>query len=306
MTGSMAKVLVAMRNITRRIIERLTRRGQTVRFVIVWFRDPDVGQPNFTTDPKRAQQIVDELTPFGGGDFPEMCYRAIDRTLDEMPPRTPIFVFTEDESKEKHLLPEIIRKATDKKTPIYILLVEGNGFEQRLLERALSNSREPYRRRRRLAEKQTLQALLESRWNFYKRLAIASAGQLLDAGRLEDEHEIGRVSAVVDTLLSISHVSLERRSLRHAPLAIAVDPTCAHFDVLINVIATSSVHVQRTNFSLRPPNGNVLAPNFTYEQMTSFLVAAPAPGDWQLAATGGGAEPASRSPPPARARSTWR
>ena len=49
------------------------------------------------------------------------------------------------------------------------------------------------------------------------------------------------------------------RSLRHAPISIAVDPTCAR-DVLIYVIATSNVHVQRTSFPLRPPSGNVLAP----------------------------------------------
>ena len=293
-TGTMAKVLVAMREMTRSIIERYTRRGRTVRFVIVWFQDPDVGEPFITTDPKQAQQYVDDLRPFGGGDVPEMCFRAIDRALDKVPPRTPIFVFTEDESKEPHLLPEIIRKATEKKTPFYILLVKGSGFERRLLTDLTKPSR---RRRRRLAEeKQKLQALLESRWNSYKRLAIASGGQLLDAGSLEDEQEIGRVSAVVDTLLSSSRVSLERRwnvsvrSLRYAPLSIAVDPTCARLDVLISVIATSSVHVQRTSFSLRPPSGNVLAPNFTSEQMTSFLVAAPAHGNWQLAATGAGAE----------------
>ena len=291
-TGTMAKVLVAMRNITRRIIERFTRRGRTVRFVIVWFRDPDVGQPYITTDPKRAQQFVDQLESFGGGDYREMCYRAINRTLDEMPPRTPIFVFTEDESKEEHLLPEIIRKATDKKTPIYILLVNGDDFKRLLL----SNSSQLYRRQRRQAKEQELQARLEGRWNSYKRLAITSGGQLLDSGRLEDEYEVARVSALVDTLLSSSRVSLERRwnvsvrSLRHAPLTIAVDPTCAHLDVLISVVATSTVHVQRTSFSLRPPNGNVLAPNFTSKQMTSFLVAAPAPGDWQLGTTGAGAE----------------
>ena len=71
-TGSMDKVLVAMRNITGRITVRYTRRNRTVRFV--WFQDPEVGEPNITTDaggPLRFRRGRVQRAAPAAGDPPE-------------------------------------------------------------------------------------------------------------------------------------------------------------------------------------------------------------------------------------------
>lgn len=285
-------MILALRDVTRRIIERFSRRSRQVSFVIVEFKDPYVGEPVITSDANEAQRIVEQFDVGGGDDYKEKCFAAIDRAVDAAPPKTPIFVFTEDESKDRELLPEIIRKATHKQIKIFVMLVKGEGFEQHVLSEDNPIVRRR-RRRRRLAEAMQPQHTLEDRWQSYSLLAIATGGQLLEAGHLDDEQDIHSVSQVVDTLSSSSRVSLERRwnvtgrSLRQTRLGLRVDPTCTHLNVLVSSLLSRSAH--RTNFELRrPPDDRSVDADIVSEQMTSFQVAEPAPGIWYLSAAGAG------------------
>ena len=64
-----------------------------------------------TINVSEVNATLQALPVFGGGDPEEMCYPALLEAVKEVQYRTPVFVFTEDTSKEKHLEAEIMRLA---------------------------------------------------------------------------------------------------------------------------------------------------------------------------------------------------
>ena len=102
-----------------RIISRAVQARQKVEFVLVPFND--VGYKHIkpfgpllkAINASEVNATLQALPAFGGGKPEEMCYPALLEAVKEVQYRTPVFVFTEDISKEEHLEADIMRLAKE-------------------------------------------------------------------------------------------------------------------------------------------------------------------------------------------------
>uniref|UniRef100_A0A3Q2YF42 von Willebrand factor A domain-containing protein 7-like n=1 Tax=Hippocampus comes TaxID=109280 RepID=A0A3Q2YF42_HIPCM len=158
-TRSMGAEINEARRVTFELIDR--RNGTLLEppaYILVPFNDPDVGPPLITTDADTFKEGLNELTPNGGGDNPEMSLSGLQLALTTAPSSTEIFVFTDASAKDVHLKSTITALIESTKSVVTFLLTE-----------TLSS------RRKRVVTQEGAQ--------LYRDLARASGGQTIEVSK---------------------------------------------------------------------------------------------------------------------------
>ncbi|KAG2468866.1 SYVC ligase, partial [Polypterus senegalus] len=124
-TGSMFEEIDAARQRAISVIQE--RKGlypETFLYVLVPFHDPGFGPVYKTTDPEKFIMFLNNLTSLSGGDEPEMCLSAIKLALENTPPLSEIFVFTDASPKDINLQSIIEALIIQKGSKVTFLLTE--------------------------------------------------------------------------------------------------------------------------------------------------------------------------------------
>uniref|UniRef100_A0ABM5FIH7 von Willebrand factor A domain-containing protein 7 n=1 Tax=Pogona vitticeps TaxID=103695 RepID=A0ABM5FIH7_9SAUR len=182
-TGSMGDEINAAKVQAREIIDR--RRGTPQEpdfYILVPFHDPEFGPVHKSSDPEEFWKIFDNVIPLSGGDEPEMCLSALELALQDSPPFSEIFVFTDASAKDAHLKNSVESLIQEKKCKVTFLITE-----------------DPSRTR---TKRETL---APDRFNLYIHLAHISGGQIL----FTDDKNIRQVTEIIGES-SISSMTLFR------------------------------------------------------------------------------------------------
>ncbi|KAL8213063.1 UNVERIFIED_CONTAM: hypothetical protein K2H54_060492 [Gekko kuhli] len=180
-TGSMGEEINAAKSQARKIIH--SRRGTLQEpdfYLLVPFNDPDFGPMLKTSDPEKFWELLDTIHPLGGKDEPEMCLSALELALQNSPPYSEIFVFTDASAKDAHLKNSVEALIQEQKCKVTFLITE-----------------DPSRTR---VKRETL---APDRFNLYIDLAHSSGGQII----FTNNENIRRVAEVIGES-SVSSVTL--------------------------------------------------------------------------------------------------
>nr|XP_056701081.1 von Willebrand factor A domain-containing protein 7 [Euleptes europaea] len=180
-TGSMGEEINAAKSQARKIID--SRRGTLQEpdfYLLVPFNDPDFGPMLKTSDPRKFWEFLDTIHPLGGKDEPEMCLSALELALQNSPPYSEIFVFTDASAKDAHLKNSVEALIQEQKCKVTFLITE-----------------DPSRTR---VKRETL---APDRFNLYINLAHSSGGQII----FTNNENIRRVTEIIGES-SISSVTL--------------------------------------------------------------------------------------------------
>ncbi|XP_053235065.1 von Willebrand factor A domain-containing protein 7 isoform X1 [Podarcis raffonei] len=182
-TGSMGEEISAAK---RQAWEIITSRRGTLQepdfYLLVPFNDPEFGPVHKTSDPDEFWKILNTISPLKGGDEPEMCLSALQLALQNSPPYSEIFVFTDASAKDAHLKNSVEALIQEQKCKVTFLITE-----------------DPSRTR---VKRETLSP---DRFNLYISLAHSSGGQII----FTDNENIQRVSEIIGES-STSSVTLFR------------------------------------------------------------------------------------------------
>lgn len=77
-----------------------------------------VGPALITTDPNKLLKRLDEITVGGGGDCPEKCLSGIKIALEKCLPGSFVYVFTDANENDSHLLPNVLSLLQEKRTSV--------------------------------------------------------------------------------------------------------------------------------------------------------------------------------------------
>ncbi|XP_053154736.1 von Willebrand factor A domain-containing protein 7 isoform X2 [Hemicordylus capensis] len=182
-TGSMGEEINAAKLQALHIIRQ--RRGTLQEpdfYLLVPFHDPGFGPVHKTSDPEEFHKIFDDISPLGGGDEPEMCLSALQLALQNSPPYSEIFVFTDASAKDAHLKNSVEALIREQKCKVTFLITE-----------------DPSRTR---VKRETL---APDRFSLYISLAHSSGGQII----FTDNENIKRMVEIVGES-TISTVTLFR------------------------------------------------------------------------------------------------
>ncbi|XP_077186946.1 von Willebrand factor A domain-containing protein 7 isoform X2 [Paroedura picta] len=180
-TGSMGEEINAAKSQARKIID--SRRGSLHEpdfYLLVPFNDPDYGPILKTSDPEKFWEFLDTIHPLGGKDEPEMCLSALELALQNSPPYSEIFVFTDASAKDAHLKNSVEALIQEQKCKVTFLITE-----------------DPSRSR---VKRETL---APDRFNLYVDLAHSSGGQII----FTNNENIRQVAKIIGES-SISSVTL--------------------------------------------------------------------------------------------------
>ncbi|XP_007445463.2 von Willebrand factor A domain-containing protein 7-like [Python bivittatus] len=118
-TGSMGEEISAAKFQAREIIEQRHGTPQQPDFyLLVPFHDPGFGPVSKTSDPEEFWKVLNTISPLGGGDEPEMCLSALELALQNSPPYSEIFVFTDASAKDAHLKNSVESLIQEKKCKV--------------------------------------------------------------------------------------------------------------------------------------------------------------------------------------------
>ncbi|XP_066473596.1 von Willebrand factor A domain-containing protein 7 isoform X2 [Tiliqua scincoides] len=182
-TGSMGEEINAAKVQAWEIIHQ--RRGtiqEPAFYLLVPFHDPEFGPVHKTSDPTEFQRILNTISPLGGGDEPEMCLSALQLALQNSPPYSEIFVFTDASAKDAHLKNSVEALIQERKCKVTFLITE-----------------DPSKTRVKR------EMLAPDRFNLYVSLAYSSGGQII----FTDNENIRRVAEIIGES-TISTVTLFR------------------------------------------------------------------------------------------------
>uniref|UniRef100_A0ACB8EG84 Uncharacterized protein n=1 Tax=Sphaerodactylus townsendi TaxID=933632 RepID=A0ACB8EG84_9SAUR len=180
-TGSMGEEINAAKSQARKIID--SRRGTLQEpdfYLLVPFNDPEFGPALKTSDQKKFWEFLDTIHPLGGKDEPEMCLSALELALQNSPPYSEIFVFTDASAKDAHLQNSVEALIQEQKCKVTFLITE-----------------DPSRTR---VKRETL---APDRFNLYINLAHSSGGQII----FTNNENIRRVTEIIGES-SVSSVTL--------------------------------------------------------------------------------------------------
>ncbi|XP_063147361.1 von Willebrand factor A domain-containing protein 7 isoform X2 [Candoia aspera] len=182
-TGSMGEEISAAKFQAREIIERRHGTPQQPDFyLLVPFHDPGFGPVSKTSDPEEFWKVLDAISPLGGGDEPEMCLSALELALQNSPPYSEIFVFTDASAKDAHLKNSVESLIQEKKCKVTFLITE-----------------DPSKTR---TKRETL---APDRFDLYVHLAHGSGGQII----FTDNDNIRRMAEIIGES-SLSSMTLFR------------------------------------------------------------------------------------------------
>ncbi|XP_058026402.1 von Willebrand factor A domain-containing protein 7 isoform X1 [Ahaetulla prasina] len=182
-TGSMGEEISAAKFQAREIIKR--RQGtlqQPDFYLLVPFHDPGFGPVSKTRDPDEFWKVLNTISPLGGGDEPEMCLSALELALQNSPPYSEIFVFTDASAKDAHLKNSVESLIQEKKCKVTFLITE-----------------DPSKTR---TKRETL---APNRFDLYVHLAESSGGQII----FTDNDNIRQMAEIIGES-SLSSVTLFR------------------------------------------------------------------------------------------------
>ncbi|XP_073698690.1 von Willebrand factor A domain-containing protein 7-like [Garra rufa] len=166
-TGSMSDDIEEAKRVSFSIID--SRRGtpeEPSEYILVPFNDPDFGPLTRTDNADIFKEKINSLSPFDGGDFPEMCLSGLLLALAGAPPSTDIFVFTDAAAKDSELKSTVQAMIERTKSTVTFLLTNPFSFRKRrdVLQSGSFTSRSIY----------------ESEIQLYRDLAHVSGGQTIE------------------------------------------------------------------------------------------------------------------------------
>ncbi|MBN3288404.1 VWA7 protein, partial [Polyodon spathula] len=268
-TGSMFDEISAARERAHSII--LDRRGtihQPSQYVLVPFHDPGVGPLYRTTDPDQFIELLESLSALGGGDEPEMCLTALQLALENTPPLSEIFVFTDASPKDKHLQNAVEALILHKRSKVTFLLTEDPS-------RTVGVKTGTGRRKR--------EYLSPDRFSIYTNLSAISGGLTV----FSTDKEIQDVSVLIqDNTVSagVTLLHIENDSPNHAsPYIFYVDPTVKN--IIIHISG------ELMDFTIYNPSGESqylfnkrgnLAAIDCFVEFCRVTLLSPIPGEWRM------------------------
>ncbi|XP_073698506.1 von Willebrand factor A domain-containing protein 7-like [Garra rufa] len=166
-TGSMSDDIEEAKRVSFSIID--SRRGtpeEPSEYILVPFNDPDFGPLTRTDNADIFKERINSLSPFDGGDTPEMCLSGLLLALAGAPPSTDIFVFTDAAAKDSELKSTVQAMIERTKSTVTFLLTNPFSFGKRrdVLQSGSFTSRSIY----------------ESEIQLYRDLAHVSGGQTIE------------------------------------------------------------------------------------------------------------------------------
>ncbi|XP_023818662.1 von Willebrand factor A domain-containing protein 7-like [Oryzias latipes] len=125
-----------------------------------------------TTDPKVFKGYINSLTPYGGGDTPEMSLSGLQLALTGSPPNSEIFLFTDAPAKDECLKNTVIALIEQSKTVVNFMITNIPGLRRR--REANENQ-----------QQQQNQRVVRSDSQLYRDLAQASGGQAIQVSKTQ-------------------------------------------------------------------------------------------------------------------------
>ncbi|XP_020778682.2 von Willebrand factor A domain-containing protein 7-like [Boleophthalmus pectinirostris] len=123
-TGSMTADIAAVQRLTSTLISNVQAGVQPEPsvYILVPFKDPNVGPLFRTTDANEFKIAIDSLTASGGGDRPEVTLSGLQMAVNGAPPGSDIFLFTDASAKDTNLKESLMASIEQKKSTVNILM----------------------------------------------------------------------------------------------------------------------------------------------------------------------------------------
>ncbi|XP_059618556.1 hemicentin-1-like isoform X2 [Phlebotomus argentipes] len=126
-TGSMHDDLEELRKGAAFIVRKMMteEKNPIYNYIFVPFNDPHFGPIFVTRNPQELLRKLDGVTVDGGGDCPEMSISGIKMALTECLPDSFVYVFTDADEKDSHLVPDVLTLIQKKRISITFIAAEG-------------------------------------------------------------------------------------------------------------------------------------------------------------------------------------
>ena len=284
-TGSLGPMIKAIKKEIENIINRAN--PQNLEMLLMPFNDEGVPKRSATgphVGPTRnmteIMQTLKSYNAYGGGDPPEMCFRALLQTLKLAKHNSAVFVFTEDKSKEPHLKEQILNLALEKEITLYLMIIDTSESK---IKKVWENSTE-YLKRNLRKRRSISTSPIESTVKFYLPLAQYTGGHLFVASNTE--FATSKTTSVMASLrfsnrvqlLKYTNISIDK--LLSLNLQFSVDPTCQNLNVLIG----GPMRYLEYSFNVRNENDVSYHYNSITESdwMLNIIISYPKPGNWLI------------------------
>lgn len=124
-TGSMADVLWQLKKHALKILEHIETVESNItsfNYILVPFNDPDVGSPVITNDKREFLMAINGIKLTGGGDCAEPSLTALKKGLEVGGNMSHVFLFTDADSKERFVSPDLRYLIQTKKPSLYFII----------------------------------------------------------------------------------------------------------------------------------------------------------------------------------------
>lgn len=123
-TGSMGPEISGVKSAAAEIVNFVESNPDVVPtdFLLERYGDPDVGEPFITKSASALLTAVNAISPFGGGDCPELAQEALFRAVNGGEVRSQLFFFSDASSKDSSKSGKVLSAANKKKTVINYIL----------------------------------------------------------------------------------------------------------------------------------------------------------------------------------------
>ncbi|XP_075228407.1 hemicentin-1-like isoform X2 [Lycorma delicatula] len=256
-TGSMWDDLVQVREGAAKILSAMLERPDKpiYDYVLVPFRDPDIGPVTVTKDHEHLMQMLSAIDVYGGGDCPEMSVAAVRQALEVSRPNSYIYVFTDASAKDHNLINEVLPLIQEKLSKVVFVMTGDCGDPNHVA------------------------------YSVYQKIASTSSGQVyhlqkadvnevLNFIRLSLPHTPQKVN-----LLSVDHVGDAAKKKSRHNLSLPIDKTLSEFTV--------SVSGKKATLGVVDPDGAPAVPPkvtslLNLENVKVVSIKEPDPGLWTL------------------------
>ncbi|KAJ0061608.1 hypothetical protein NL108_005753, partial [Boleophthalmus pectinirostris] len=131
-TKSMSDDIEAVKVVTNTIINtEVGTDNEPSVYILVPFSDPDVGPLTKTTDPQVFKRVINDLSPSGGGDEPELSLSGLQLALTTAPFNSEIFLFTDAGAKDTYLKSTVIALIERTQTVVNFLITDSISTNRR-------------------------------------------------------------------------------------------------------------------------------------------------------------------------------
>lgn len=251
-TGSMYDDLVQVRAGAARILNTTIANGENAvqDYILVPFRDPDVGPAFKTNDSSRFLKALNEIYVRGGKDCPEMSVTAIKQALELSLHGSVVYVFTDAEAKDYRVLPDVIKLIKEKGIRVNFVLTGNCGLE-------------PHQKH-----------------NTYATIATVSSGQIVNLNK----SEVNKIWKFVEISINSKRKSIfsgDKLTRGEYTYVVVVHP---FIDQIIATVSGEAVEV-----TIRDGDGYLVYPRdssvevlFKFKDVVSVLIRNPKAGNWSF------------------------